>query len=267
MRILLHVPYEQKNEASALGAKWDKEQKSWYVPDGIDIMPFTKWISKEELKTILDSDDKVPTNIPISEEIFPDLEFRRYLSENYDRRGTGVLIVDNILSVQIDTDEYHVKSLEGISQFQKLTFLKIANNGGTILLDGVENLHQLNILEIANCGVSELNVSGMPFLEVLDCSNNNLSDLDVSGNADLKILYCNDNKISEVDVRNNEFLKCLDVRNCSLSSLDVSGNSYLKFLDFRGAVANVDLSRNTELQYLNGEEYELEEEMEFEEGV
>ena len=28
----VHIPYADKNEAKALGARWDKEKKSWYIP-------------------------------------------------------------------------------------------------------------------------------------------------------------------------------------------------------------------------------------------
>lgn len=33
----LAVPYSEKNEAKNLGAKWDKTEKSWYVPEGTDL--------------------------------------------------------------------------------------------------------------------------------------------------------------------------------------------------------------------------------------
>lgn len=40
-RIILNVPEERKAEAKSLGAKWDSEQKTWYVPEGVDPSPFT----------------------------------------------------------------------------------------------------------------------------------------------------------------------------------------------------------------------------------
>lgn len=36
-RTYLAVPYAEKNEAKALGAKWDKEAKSWYAEAGVDM--------------------------------------------------------------------------------------------------------------------------------------------------------------------------------------------------------------------------------------
>ncbi|MAO55941.1 MAG: hypothetical protein CMM61_09595 [Rhodospirillaceae bacterium] len=37
------VPFEEKDEAKALGARWDRKEKSWYVPAGIDATAFAKW--------------------------------------------------------------------------------------------------------------------------------------------------------------------------------------------------------------------------------
>lgn len=42
-RDYLNVPREEKDEAKALGAKWDKWQKAWYVEKGTDLEPFAKW--------------------------------------------------------------------------------------------------------------------------------------------------------------------------------------------------------------------------------
>jgi hypothetical protein len=39
----LIVPFDEKEEAKSLGARWDQEKKKWYVPVGKDIGPFRKW--------------------------------------------------------------------------------------------------------------------------------------------------------------------------------------------------------------------------------
>lgn len=36
----IDVPIHQKDEAKALGAKWDGEKRTWYIPDGVDTTPF-----------------------------------------------------------------------------------------------------------------------------------------------------------------------------------------------------------------------------------
>ena len=42
-RIYLNVPYNEKDEAKELGAKWDKDKKQWYIPQ-VDSAPFAKWL-------------------------------------------------------------------------------------------------------------------------------------------------------------------------------------------------------------------------------
>ena len=40
----LDVPYNEKDEAKKLGARWHPERKQWYIPAGINIDPFDKWL-------------------------------------------------------------------------------------------------------------------------------------------------------------------------------------------------------------------------------
>ncbi|TOK33231.1 DNA primase, partial [Vibrio parahaemolyticus] len=42
-RTYLNVPYREKDEAKGLGARWDRQQQSWFVPPGVDTAPFAKW--------------------------------------------------------------------------------------------------------------------------------------------------------------------------------------------------------------------------------
>lgn len=44
MPTFINVPFSNKDEAKALGARWSGEQRSWYVPDGVDIGLFEKWL-------------------------------------------------------------------------------------------------------------------------------------------------------------------------------------------------------------------------------
>lgn len=40
----LNVPYKEKDEAKSLGARWNPGGKHWYVPAGVDVAPFEKWL-------------------------------------------------------------------------------------------------------------------------------------------------------------------------------------------------------------------------------
>jgi hypothetical protein len=40
----LIVPYAEKDQAKALGARWDAAGKTWYVPEGMMLEPFECWL-------------------------------------------------------------------------------------------------------------------------------------------------------------------------------------------------------------------------------
>ncbi|WP_094603386.1 hypothetical protein SPSIL_014220 [Sporomusa silvacetica DSM 10669] len=48
--LFLDVPFQEKDEAKALGAKWNAEKKKWYVPDEIDDKLFAKWTDFKSIK-------------------------------------------------------------------------------------------------------------------------------------------------------------------------------------------------------------------------
>lgn len=39
----INVPYKERNEAKALGAKWDRTEQTWFVPKGVSLDRFAKW--------------------------------------------------------------------------------------------------------------------------------------------------------------------------------------------------------------------------------
>ena len=49
MKVMLNVPYEEKNEAKLLGAKFDWDAKVWYCEDMTDIKLFKKWLNKTNI--------------------------------------------------------------------------------------------------------------------------------------------------------------------------------------------------------------------------
>ncbi len=65
-KIYLTVPYAQKDEAKALGARWDASQKKWYVPSDKDLALFAKWsvITTDKMATAA---NPVSRNAPTSQ--------------------------------------------------------------------------------------------------------------------------------------------------------------------------------------------------------
>lgn len=44
MRTNLKVPYEEKDDAKKLGARWDAARKTWYVENVENIAQFMRWM-------------------------------------------------------------------------------------------------------------------------------------------------------------------------------------------------------------------------------
>eukprot|EP00969_Alexandrium_andersonii_P368112 15472174-Alexandrium_andersonii.AAC.1 len=61
-RVYLNVPFSERHEAMALGAKWDPKAKLWYVASGSDPGKF----AKEPVEGIVEFSDSPPCNPPQS---------------------------------------------------------------------------------------------------------------------------------------------------------------------------------------------------------
>ena len=46
-KTFLAVPYKEKEQAKKFGAKWDKENKLWYAPEGTDLTPLAAWMPEK----------------------------------------------------------------------------------------------------------------------------------------------------------------------------------------------------------------------------
>jgi len=56
-RTYLAVPYDEKDDARQLGARWDRTEKAWYVPAGVDLEAFTPWLpAKGSVHIAVDAD-------------------------------------------------------------------------------------------------------------------------------------------------------------------------------------------------------------------
>jgi exodeoxyribonuclease VII large subunit len=46
-RVYLEVPFLQKDEAKAAGARWDPHRRQWWAPPAADLALFGRWIDPE----------------------------------------------------------------------------------------------------------------------------------------------------------------------------------------------------------------------------
>ena len=56
-RVYLAVPYAEKDAAKALGARWNRTAKAWYVPPGADLAEFQRWMPTAQAQTAAVAED------------------------------------------------------------------------------------------------------------------------------------------------------------------------------------------------------------------
>ena len=49
--ISLKVPFNEKDQAKSLGARWNAESKLWFIPQGLEVAPFQKWLTNSPAPT------------------------------------------------------------------------------------------------------------------------------------------------------------------------------------------------------------------------
>ncbi len=58
-KTFLSVPFAEKDKVKALGAKWDKENQSWFAPIGTDLNPLQKWLPEIQAEKIIVSQERL----------------------------------------------------------------------------------------------------------------------------------------------------------------------------------------------------------------
>jgi hypothetical protein len=47
VRTYLNCPFAEKDEAKALGARWDGQKKRWYIEGAKDLSAFARWLPQD----------------------------------------------------------------------------------------------------------------------------------------------------------------------------------------------------------------------------
>ena len=63
----LNVPFRDKAEAKARGARWDGEARKWFVPSGRDLGPFSNWLPVDPAKLAERDVAEVAEAVPLSQ--------------------------------------------------------------------------------------------------------------------------------------------------------------------------------------------------------
>ena len=214
--------------------------------------------------------DPGPTDGPAGINI-PDPYFRRYLLENFDEDGDGVLSEEEALIIRkIDVVTDKISSLKGIEYFKNLDSLicrgadvnEYDNVGYPGLLDSldVSANHKLRYLACDKNMLRSLNISDNPFLEQVLCSYNLLETIDLSAVPRLRELRMWVNNVSSLDFSNTPLLETLECGGNNITSVDVSRCPRLGTLNIGDLrIKELDLSQCTRLYELKCWDCQLEE--------
>jgi hypothetical protein len=68
-RVVLSVPFAEKDQAKTLGARWNRDHKQWWIPSTFDSTPFLRWLPSQVRPeplyrdlTAIDPEDLEPYN-------------------------------------------------------------------------------------------------------------------------------------------------------------------------------------------------------------
>ncbi len=209
-----------------------------------------------KVKALFSEDFEELFNIDVA--IFPDENFRKYVSDNFDTDHNGKLSRLEADAVEvINVADMNINDLTGIACFSQLKELYCNNNNNSnprstdnniVTLDLSGNTELTRLACGQNWTLESLNITNCTKLENLHCANNNLSSLDVTHNPKLWRLQCWNNQLTALNLSNNPLLKAFNCSQNQLTSLDVSNHTALDDLDFfANPLTSLDVSGCTAL--------------------
>lgn len=189
-------------------------------------------------------------SIAITDQIFPDAAFRKWLENPAHINGygaDGVLTTEELADIRsIDVANQNLTTLQGIEVFSALESLNCKNNMLTVL--DVSQNTGLKYLHCAFNRISSLDVSGLKELISLNCESNGMTALNLTGCSALEIIYCRNNNLPVVDFSTNTKLKFIETFDNKLTDVDLSMLSELEFVHLdHNRLTHLDLSHNTNL--------------------
>ena len=212
-----------------------------------------------------------------------------WLLSRFDSDGDGHISFAEAALIRVisiaPTNQYNLRSLQGIeympnleevhcwadyndatqspagtlcfvdfSHNPKLKSFALSHNGALGKLVPTLDLSScpaLRFVNVSDCGLREIIVSGCPELEQLTFYSNELTSVDVRSCPRLTILSIADNRLHEIDVRANAELEELAFNGNPVTAIDISQNPKLRSIYcWSCALEELDVSANPALQTL-----------------
>lgn len=176
----------------------------------------------------------------------------------YDQSESLTIDVTNTIINRIFVCRSSTLAYLDVSKNTHLTELSAYVNPNLNSID-VSSLVQLQILDLGDCGFTNLDVSQNVLLTELYVTNNKLSTLNVSQNKQLKKLRCNGNQLSNLKILNNDKLETLNASGNLLSSIILSNQSSLRSINVDGnaEITLIDLSNSPNIESISARKTNL----------
>ena len=143
------------------------------------------------------------SDVAITDDNFPDANFREYLLSEADTDQDGYLSDNEIASITImEIFGKNINNLIGIEYFSALQELYCYTNN-LVSLDVSRN-EELLLLECDNNKLTRLDLRNNTKLLDLECEANNLSELDLSRNINLSYVKCYNQTLYNLTVSKDE---------------------------------------------------------------
>ncbi len=173
-------------------------------------------------------DDIEPLGIPLTEQFFPDDNFRSYVTEKYDKDDNHHL--SDTERSKMETficNGLDIASFEGIEYFPNL-FRLYANNNPNLTELSIHGFPKLYHLQANNCALTQVHVTGCPALSALILHGNPLTELDLSSCSSLiQLDLINCTTLRTLNISNYPNLIYLNIYGSGINYLNIQSNPYM----------------------------------------
>ena len=222
--------------------------------------------------------------------VFPDINLKKYLIDNYDLNDDGGISEDEAANISmVSCRNKKIADLTGLEECKNITTIDCSENYiSEIKLPGLTKLvslvcygNPIEVLDLSNCSALKvlyiqsnsdnaivedelkltyydqaesltIDVTNTIMDRIYICRSNTLANLDVSKNIHLTQLsaYVNPN-LKSIDVSKLVNLEILDLGDCAFTNLDVSQNVLLtKLFVTNNKLSTLNVSQNKQLKVL-----------------
>lgn len=194
------------------------------------------------------------STVKLTEEFFPDQQFRDRLKYNYGLKEGDELTEEDLLDMTnislYGSANDPITTLQGIEYFPNLNYLYV--NTFSFSTVDLEKNTLLEYLYFSEGDLAAIDVSKNTELKTLSIESTRLANIDLSNNTKLTEVSLEENQFSSIDFSKNTELRILNLSQNPISSIDISPWPYLNMLFVaKTNIKSIDLSKSPRMLVLD----------------